>query len=256
MKRKVLVIGIGAGNPEHLTVQAIDALNQASVFFVPDKGAEKIDLARLRREIIERFVTRTNYQVVGFDNPVRDSSTPSYRQGVDDWHDAVEGVYKTLLAERLTEGECGAFLAWGDPSLYDSILRILEKIRARGDLELEYEVIPGISSVQALAAAHKIPINRIGESIMITTGRKLKEGFPENADSVIVMLDGQAAFKNVDGDMEIFWGAYIGTADEILVSGKLSDVLDEIEHVRQEARSKKGWIMDTYLLRKPQKGSI
>ncbi len=66
------------------------------------------------------------------------------------------------------------------------------------------------------------------------------------------MLDGQAAFKNVDGDMEIFWGAYVGTADEILVSGKLSDVLDEIERVRHEARSKKGWIMDTYLLRKPQ----
>ena len=252
MKRKVLVIGIGAGNPDHLTVQAIDALNRASVFFIPDKGAEKSDLARLRREIIERFVTRTNYEVVGFDNPVRDSATPSYRQGVSDWHDAVEGVYKTLLAERLNDGECGAFLAWGDPGLYDSILRILEKIRARGEIELEYEVVPGITSVQALAAAHRIPMNRIGESIMITTGRKLKEGFPENADSVIVMLDGQAAFKNVDGDMDIFWGAYIGTPDEILVSGKLSDVLDEIERVRHEARSKKGWIMDTYLLRKPQ----
>jgi precorrin-6A synthase len=173
MKRKILIIGIGAGNPEHVTVQAVKALNQARVFFVPSKGAEKADLAGLRREIIERFVEGTNYRVVGFDNPVRDSSSASYRGGVADWHDAVEAVYEQLIADELDEESCGAFLAWGDPSLYDSILRILEKIRAKGNFDLDYEVIPGISSVQALAAAHKIPINRIGESVAITTGRKL-----------------------------------------------------------------------------------
>ncbi|ODR97906.1 precorrin 6A synthase [Methyloceanibacter methanicus] len=252
MKRNVFVIGIGAGSPDYMTVQAIDALNQVRVFFVPDKGAEKSDLARLRREIIARFAINADYRIVGFDNPVRDSANANYRKGVSDWHDAVEDVYGRLLADQLQEGECGAFLAWGDPSLYDSILRILERLRARGDFELDYEVIPGISSVQALAAAHKIPINRIGEPIMITTGRKLQEGFPDNADSVIVMLDGQAAYKTVDGDMEIFWGAYLGTDDEILVSGRLRDVLDDIERVRREARAKKGWIMDTYLLRKPE----
>ena len=252
MKRTVFVIGIGAGSPDYMTVQAINALTQVSVFFVPDKGAEKSDLARLRREIIERFAKDADYRIVGFDNPVRDSANASYHQGVSDWHDAVENVYGRLLTDQLQEGECGAFLAWGDPSLYDSILRILERLRASGAFDLDYEVIPGISSVQALAAAHKIPINRIGESIVITTGRKLQDGFPDNADSVIVMLDGQAAYKTVDGDMEIFWGAYLGTDDEILVSGKLRDVADEIERVRGEARAKKGWIMDTYLLRKPE----
>lgn len=253
MKRKVIIVGIGAGNPEHITVQAVNALNRASVFFVPSKGAEKSDLAALRRQIIERFVEGTGYRVVGFDNPVRDSSNESYRSGVADWHDAVEGVYEQLIVGELGEEECGAFLAWGDPSLYDSILRILEKIRCKGRLDLDYEVVPGISSVQALAAAHKIPLNRIGESIMLTTGRKLAEGFPDNADSVVVMLDGQMAFKTVDEDAEIYWGAYVGTEDEILVSGRLGDVLEEIERVRQEARARKGWIMDTYLLRKPER---
>jgi precorrin-6A synthase len=253
MKRKVLIVGIGAGNPDHITVQAVNALNKANVFFVPSKGAEKSDLAALRRQIIERFVEGTHYRVVGFDNPVRDSSNESYRSGVADWHDAVEGVYEQLIVGELGEAECGAFLAWGDPSLYDSILRILEKIRGKGRLDLDYEVVPGISSVQALAAAHKIPLNRIGESIMLTTGRKLAEGFPDNADSVVVLLDGQMAFKTVDEDVEIYWGAYVGTEDEILVSGRLGDVLEEIERVRQEARARKGWIMDTYLLRKPER---
>ena len=44
--RKIFVIGIGVGDPDHMTVQAIKALNQASVFFIPDKGAEKAALAR------------------------------------------------------------------------------------------------------------------------------------------------------------------------------------------------------------------
>lgn len=252
MKRQILVVGIGAGNPDHLTVQAIDALNQADVFFVPSKGAEKADLAQLRRDIIERFVADKRYRLVGFDYPVRDSANPSYDDRVKDWHGEIESLYTRLIAEELGEEECGAFLAWGDPTLYDSILRILENIRAKGEIGLEYEIVPGISSVQALAAAHKIPINRIGESVMITTGRKLAQGYPENADTVVVMLDGQLAFKTVDPEIEIFWGAYLGTEDEILVSGTLRDVAAEIERVRGEARQRKGWIMDTYLLRKPK----
>ena len=251
MKRRVLIIGIGAGNPEHVTVQAVNALNRVSVFFIPNKGIEKEDLSRLRREICERFIANASYRMVDFDTPTRDASNPSYGEGVKQWHADIETIYERLLIEELGEGECGAFLAWGDPSLYDSTLRILERLRAKGSVDLELEIVPGISSVQALAAAHKISLHRIGESIVITTGRKLVEGFPSNADSVVVMLDGQSAFKSVDQDLEIYWGAYIGTEDEILVSGRLRDVADEIERIREEARERKGWIMDTYLLRKP-----
>jgi precorrin-6A synthase len=252
MQRKLLVIGIGAGNPEHVTVQAVNALNRADVFFIPNKGEEKRDLAQLRREICERFIKNPNYRMVDFATPSRDATCPSYGDGVAAWHDAVAGVYERLLTEELGEGECGAFLVWGDPSLYDSTLRILDSIAAKGRVELDYEVIPGISAVQALAAAHKVPLNRIGEAVTITTGRKLAEGFPDNAESVVVMLDGQAVFKTVDEDVEIYWGAYLGTEDEILVSGRLRAVADEIERVRAAARQRKGWIMDIYLLQRPE----
>jgi precorrin-6A synthase len=253
MKRKVLIIGIGAGNPEHVTVQAVNALNRVSAFFIPNKGSEKQDLANLRRAICDRFIENTSYRMVDFDTPVRDSSCPSYSEGVDKWHGNIEEIYERLLMEDLGEAECGAFLVWGDPSLYDSTLRILDRIRAKGRFELDLEVVPGISSVQALAAAHKVPLNRIGETVMITTGRRLGEGFPNDADSVVVMLDGQSAFKSVGEDVDIYWGANIGTDDEVLVSGKLREVTDEIERVRQAARDRKGWIMDAYLLKRPEK---
>lgn len=252
MKRKLLVIGIGAGNPEHVTVEAIAALNRADVFFIPNKGGEKTDLAALRREICDRFIEAKDYRLVEFAVPVRDAATPSYNDGVAAWHAEIAAIYARLLRDELGDGECGAFLAWGDPGLYDSILRILDDIGARGEIEIECEVIPGVTSVQALTAAHGIPLNRIGESVLITTGRKLAQGFPEGVDSVVVMLDGQCAFKTVDPDAEIYWGAYLGTKDELLVAGRLGDVAGEIERVREEARARKGWIMDTYLLRRPR----
>ena len=138
---------------------------------------------------------------------------------------------------------------WGDPSLYDSTLRILERIRATG-VALDYEVIPGISSVQVLTAQHRVPLNRIGEPVLITTGRKLTDGFPDDVGSVVVMLDGEQSFRRVDPELDIYWGAYLGTADEILISGRLADVRDEIEARREQARQRHGWIMDCYLLRR------
>lgn len=253
MKRQVLIIGIGAGNPDFMTAQAIDALNRVPVFFIPHKGDEKQDLARLRTGICERFIPNDNYRLVDFAVPVRGSCGPSYREDVDRWHDAVADVYECLLREELKDGELGAFLIWGDPSLYDSTMRVLDRVRAKGQIDLDYEVIPGISAIHALTAAHKIPLNRIGESVLITTGRKVSEGFPANADSVVVMLDGDCAFMKLDPDVAIYWGAYLGTEDEILIAGRLGDVAEEIERVRAEARTRKGWIMDTYLLRKPAK---
>lgn len=249
--RKILVIGIGAGNPDHLTVQAIAALNRADVFFIPDKGEEKAALRRLRTDILARFVEGASYRTVPLETPKRAEAGSNYRGAVDDWHAKLAEAYQHLFAAELGEDECGALLVWGDPSLYDSTLRIIERIRATG-FALDYEVIPGITSVQALAARHRITLNRIGEPVLITTGRKLEA---EPAEDTVVMLDGEQAFSRVVGEYEIFWGAYLGTPDEILMAGKLSEVSAEIERIRRQAREEKGWIMDTYLLRKAAPGT-
>ena len=69
------------------------------------------------------------------------------------------------------------------------------------------------------------------------------------------MLDGEQTFQQVaDEDLDIYWGAYLGTPDEILISGRLAEVVDEITQVRRQARERHGWIMDTYLLRRREPG--
>lgn len=249
--KKVLLIGIGAGNPDYVTMQAVKALNEVDVFFFLDKGQEKEDLINLRRTICERFIEDKSYRIVEVPGPVRDADTPDYKSGVHAWHRDKAQIFSSLIANELGDGEVGAFLVWGDPALYDSSLRVIEQIIAQGTLAFEYEVIPGITSVQALAAEHKIALNPIGEPVHITTGRKLLEGLPEKIDTAVVMLDNGSGLRAlIDEDVDIFWGAYLGTPDQILISGKLKECVDAIEEARAEERGRKGWIMDTYLLRR------
>jgi precorrin-6A synthase len=254
--RKLYLIGIGAGNPEYITVQAIKALNAVDVFFFMDKGEAKQDLVALRKEICERYIENRSYRVVEAGDPVRDPTISDYKARVELWHRQRALIYEEMIAQELEEDQCGAFLVWGDPSLYDSTLRIIDQITTRGRLRFEFDVIPGITSIQALAARHKITLNGIGESIVITTGRQLSAGLSDTADRTIVMLDGQCSFNNLlDKELDIFWGAYLGMEEEILLSGKLSEIAGMIEKVRHERRQRSGWIMDTYLLSRPSKAT-
>ena len=249
--RKVFVIGIGTGDPEHVTHQAARVLNTVDVVFVLEKSEEKADLAALRHAICQRYIQGRSYRTVHAEDPVRDPQISSYGSRVDAWHEQRSVIYEQMFQRELGHDGRGAILVWGDPALYDSTLRMIERILARGHVEFDYEVIPGISSVQLLAARHRIVLNRVGGAVHITTGRRLGEGFPKEADDVVVMLDGECAFRRVpDDDLHIYWGAYLGSEHEILIEGPLSACKHEIERVRGEARVKHGWIMDIYLLRR------
>jgi precorrin-6A synthase len=249
--RKLKLIGIGAGDPDYITLQAVNALKQVDVVFLTDKGTETADLARARTEMCRRHMQSKPYRIVDIPDPERDRSGGAYRPAVAAWHEKRADLYERMIREQLRDDACGAFLVWGDPSLYDSTLRIIDQVTARGAVDFECEIIPGITSIQALAARHGISLNQIGEPVRVTTGRRLADHELTADANVVVLLDGQCAFKSVAAeDVDIYWGAYLGTPDEILLSGKLSEVCDQIERVRAQARQRKGWIMDTYLLRK------
>ena len=250
--KTILIIGIGAGDPDYITMQAIKALNRVDVFFLMDKGPAKQKLRALREELCRQHIKDRAYRFAEAKSPPRDTAPADYRASVDTLNREKQDVFQRLIEDELAPGQTAGILVWGDPMLYDSTIRNIEAIAARSRHPLAYEVIPGITAVQALAARHKIPLNRIAEPVALTTGRKLAEGFPPGIDSVAVLLDGEDTYRRfADQDMEIYWGAYLGTPDEILIAGKVADVADEIHHRRAEARRANGWIMDTYLMRRP-----
>jgi precorrin-6A synthase len=240
------LIGIGTGNPDHITLEGVRALQSADLVLIPRKGAEKRDLADLRREICAR-VLGDEARIVEFDLPKRDDSG-DYMAGVADWHDAVAAAWQAALSAQIRPPTSAALLIWGDPSLYDSSLRIAGRLDPQPDIR----VVPGITALQALTAAHRIPLNAVGAPVLITTGRRLRdEGWPDGATTVAVMLDGGCAFQALDPEgVTIWWGAYLGMEREILRAGPLADLGAEIVATREQARAAHGWIMDTYLLQR------
>jgi precorrin-6A synthase len=248
--KRLLVIGIGAGDPDHLTLQAAKAIAATDVFFIVDKGEVKHDLVRLRLDLIEEHA-RPPYRIAEARDPERDRTTPAYAAAVEDWRSRRSLACESLIRDELGEDQTGAFLVWGDPGVYDSTLAIVEEIQRRGDVTFDYEVIPGISSVAALTARHRTTLTQVASPVHLTTGRRLADHGP-TADDMVVMLDANCSFTGLD-DYHIFWGAYLGTPDEILVSGPVAEVGDRIRELRTQARTRKGWIMDTYLLRRTKK---
>ncbi|HEY0239884.1 MAG TPA: precorrin 6A synthase [Friedmanniella sp.] len=317
MSVRVLVVGIGSGDPAHLTGEAVAALNAVDVFLVADKRAATRDLVTLRAELCAAVITHDRYRFVEVADPERgpDASRDSgaYADAVRDWHaERARRYADTITAEVGASGTVG-LLVWGDPSLYDSTLRVVDTVaellrpggRSAGDgnpsgfgsasdgnpsgfrsasdgnpsggvggcppsgqgvggcppsgqgVDVEVTVVPGISSVSLLAARHRIALNRVGQPVHITTGRRLLAEYDPALGDVVVMLDGDLACAGLierHPDLEIFWGAQLGLADEALVHGRLAAVLPEIRTRRDAVRAARGWVMDTYLLR-PGTGS-
>ncbi|MEL7896248.1 precorrin-6A synthase (deacetylating) [Vreelandella neptunia] len=245
------LIGIGTGNLDHVTLAAVRALNNADLILLPRKGEAKSDLIDLRRLLCERLLEApVTTKIVEFDLPSRDGRH-DYLGAVDDWHAAIANVWAQQIDEHLPNGGRVGMLVWGDPSLYDSSLRITQRLSAAGK-QVEVEVVPGITSLQVLTAEHKIPLNALAEPVQITTGRRLRErGWPNDAATVAVMLDSGGAFTALpQDDIYIWWGAYLGMDKQCLIKGWLSDVGDQIIQRRAALRDTHGWIMDIYLLAK------
>ncbi|CAN5306363.1 precorrin-6A synthase (deacetylating) [soil metagenome] len=254
--RTLRVIGIGPGDPRQITVEAIDAMQAIDAFFVLDKAASrgnaavKQSLVGLRREICDRYIRSGPAHFVEVDDPPRDRNPTDYAAEVRRWHSARTARIEAALTEEIGPDGVAGILVWGDPALYDSTLRIVDEIRERGQLELKVEVIPGVTSASALTAAHQILANRIGEPIHVTTGRRLPDT-PVGADTnQIVMLDADCTFLQTAAPTDhIWWGAYLGSPDQLLISGTVGEVGAQIVETRAAARERMGWIMDIYLLR-------
>lgn len=242
----LFLIGIGTGNPDHLTRAAIRAMNDVDLILIPHKGAAKADLADLRKGIVAQVVTNPAVRIAQFDLPIRDESVADYLPRVDAWHDKIAAIWAQTIAAH--HSQRAALLVWGDPALYDSTLRIAGRLNPA----VQITVIPGITSITAMTAAHAIPLNDLGAPFTVTTGRQLREGgFPPGVDTAVVMLDGACSFATLPPDgITIYWTAFAGMDNEISLSGPLAETGAQIIAARAAARAEHGWIMDIYLLRR------
>lgn len=235
---RVRILGIGMG-PQHVTPEVADALRSCDYVLAAEKR-EDDGLLSIRRAIAAEH----GLEVVAVPDPERDRADPvDYAGAVKDWHEARVTGYERVLRE---QGGTAAFLVWGDPSLYDSTIRVVDRLAER--VPLEYDVLPGISAPQLLAARHRIVLHPVGKPVHVTTGRRLHEDLAAGQTNLCVMLTGTLDLTGLD-DWSIWWGANLGTDSEELVAGRVAEVLPSIEAARERARTAAGWVMDVYLLR-------
>jgi precorrin-6A synthase len=250
--RHVRIVGIGCGHPDQLTVEAVDALRSSDVAIVMRKHRHDgpDPLVAARQAILDRHAP--GLKIVQLEDPERERSVAAtstktgYEGVVADWHDARAEAYEKAFME---ESGDVALLVWGDPAFYDSTIRVVEKVLARGNVSFDWDVIPGISALQLLAARHRIVLHDVGQPILVTTGRRLREAVDAGADNVLVMLTATFDVSGLD-DWQIWWGANLGTTSEQLVAGRVADVADAIGADRVKAKADSGWVMDVYLLRR------
>ncbi|WP_169546390.1 precorrin-6A synthase (deacetylating) [Sneathiella aquimaris] len=244
------LVGIGTGNPEHLTLQAVRVLNQMDAILIPRKGKKKDELAEVRRGILADILDNPATRIIEFDLPVRNPEIVDYQERVNAWHDEIAKIWLHVLQAEVGTAGKAAFLIWGDPGLYDSSLRIASRLQSQTLIKIE--VVPGITAIQGLTASHNIPLNELAEPFLVTTGRQLRErGWPKDVETVVVMLDGENSFQFLTEEaLSIWWGAYVGMDKEITLSGPLEEMGDQIIEQRNKAREVNGWVMDIYILRR------
>lgn len=252
---RVRILGVGMG-PAHVTCEVADALRSVDYVLAADKtdrNAVEDPLLDLRRAIVSAFPGPYGpAEIVAVSDPPRDRSaglsTAQYESAVADWHAARAARYADVLRRR---GGTAAFLVWGDPSLYDSTIRILDHVRQLG-VELDYDVLPGVSAPALLAARHRMVLHEVGRSVHVTTGRRLQEAVAAGLDNIVAMLNPPPHRLDFTGlqDWTIWWGANLGAPGEQLLSGRLGDIAPLLVEARAAATRTDGWVMDLFLLRR------
>ena len=252
--KRVRVIGVGPGDPDQVTVEAVHALREVDYLVVTDRSARggmPDPLVSARGRLLERHLDQPPPVVRVADpeqRPRPDRSVPQeeYDAVVARWHEARQAAYEEAL---LSHPGVAGFLVWGDPAFYDSTVQVLRTLRDRGRVDLALDVVPGISSVQLLAARHALVLQEVGQPLHLTSGRALRTAIEQGQENVVVMLNRVIELDGLE-DWSIWWGGNLGTPHEELVAGRVGDVLDEIEAVRRRIEAAAGWALDIFLLRR------
>lgn len=252
--RRVRLIGVGPGDPDQVTLEAVRVLREVAFFVVTDKsprGGMPDPLVHSRQRLLDRHLDGPPLVIRVPDpererRPDRTASPEQYQAAVARWHATRATALEQVLLEH--SGDAG-FLVWGDPAFYDSTIRVLQAVRERGTVDFVLDVVPGISSIQLLAARHQVVLHEVGQPMHVTTGRRLREAIAQGQENIVVTLNRRI---DLDGlaDWWIWWGANLGTPSEELVAGPVSEVREAIEAARERARAAAGWVMDIYLLRR------
>ncbi len=152
-KGKLFGVGIGSGDPDFITLKAAKTIKNVDHVYVP-RSSEK---AKSLAESIANDLLADDRSIVELTFPM----TKDHAILNENWKKAAIRIYDDLLT-----GKDVAFLTLGDPSLYSTFAYLSKSLRSI-DSDVVIEVIPGISSPFACAAAAGVSLAEGDQRIAI-----------------------------------------------------------------------------------------
>jgi precorrin-2/cobalt-factor-2 C20-methyltransferase len=167
MVKKVYGVGVGVGDKKLLTLKALEVLKKVDKIFVPISKEGKKSIAH---EIIKDYVNDKEVEELLFPMIKDKEKLKQY------WETALEKVLKE-------DGEV-AIITIGDPTLYSTFSYVWKLLKENG---VEVEIINGISSIFASAAALNMPLVEGDEKLCILPQGKDLEKYIDEFDTIIIM---------------------------------------------------------------------
>lgn len=217
--RRLIGVGVGPGDPELVTLKAARVLGEADAILVPatEASAESPDGAgRAERLVLAACpdvapaIRRVPFRMAD-------------RRGVTDARrEAWEASAAAALAAYDDGARTVAFATVGDPSVYSTFSYLAAHVlAARPDVAVE--VVPGITAMQALAAAERTPLVEGGEILALvpmTAGTSRYAEALRVADTVVAYKAGRslpqvrAVLREAGREGDTVLGENVGLADE------------------------------------------
>jgi len=218
---KLFCVGCGPGDPELLTIRALNLIKEADVIFVPTSKLNKPSIAL---SIVEKYLKKTT-KIINLIFPMikdRDSLKEYWKKNAFE------------IAQIVRSGKKTVYLTVGDPSLYSTWIYIHKELKKKYQ-DIEIEIVPGITSIFAFAAEAKISLVEGDENLSIVPAcydlNKVKNTV-KSSDTIVFLKDGRY-FDNViemlsdtgfSDDSKIAIAQDVSTQENILEIKSLKDI--------------------------------
>ena len=218
---KLFCVGCGPGDPELLTLKALNLIKEADVIFVPTSKSDKPSIAL---SIVAKYINKST-KIINLVFPMikdKNSLKEYWKKNTSEISEMVRTGKKTL------------YLTVGDPSLYSTWIYIHRELK-NNHKDIEIEIIPGITSIFAFAAESKISLVEGDEHLSVVPAcydlNKVKNTV-KSSDTIVFLKDGRY-FDNVinmlsetgfSDESQIAIAQDVSTKENILEIKQLKDI--------------------------------
>lgn len=182
---KLFCVGCGPGDPELLTIKAVNLIKSAEVIFAPTAREGKPSIAL---SVVDQYIDKSTKTVSLVFPMVKDKESLK-----DYWIRNADEI-----ATVVKSGKRVVYLTVGDPALYSTWIYVHREMNKRHP-GVEIEIVPGVASMFAIANKAKLSLAEGDETIAIVPACYDLERVKKTADAcdtVVFLKDGRY-FDNV-----------------------------------------------------------